>query len=158
MEKRKIGALLLSMGIATTLLSGCTTEQKNEILAETKQAATMETTEVVEEQKKVEKKTFAAGQHVFFKRYYSNKKYSEDILGGQIIIPEGYEILDIENFTEKWGYGSQTGGFDVWFINNQEVEAEPIYNATFESYDYSEPGKVIAPAVTEEGPKLTLTP
>ncbi len=160
MNKRKVGALILSMAIATTLLSGCDLDNENEnkILTETKQAATMETTQAVEEQKKVEKKKFAAGQHVFFKRYYSNGEYSEKILGGQIVIPEGYEILDIENFTEKWGYGSQTGGFDVWFINNQEVEVSPVYNTNLEAYDYSEPGKVTAPAVTEEAPTLKLTP
>lgn len=160
MEKRKVGALILSMGIAAALLSGCSLDQDTtEIVTDTKKPATMATTQVEEEQRKIEKKKFAAGKHVYFKRYYNaENKYAEDIMGGQITIPEGYEILDIENFTEKYGKGSQTGGFDVWFINNQEVEAEPIYNATYKTYDYSEPGRVTEVLEEEKGPELKLTP
>ena len=89
-------------------------------------------------------------QNILLHRYIWQKYFGK--------IPEGYEILDIENFTEKYGYGSQTGGFDVWFINNQEVEVEPIYNATYETYDYSEPGRVTEVLKEEKGPELKLTP
>lgn len=154
MDKRRIASLALSGVLATTMLSGCSFRDE-QILTEQKNRPVLE--QVSETQ--LEKKVYPPYEHVFFKRYYSSKgHYAEKILGGQVEIPEGYEILEIENFNEKYGYGSQTGGFDVWFINNEPVEVSPIYNQILEIYDYSEPGSVVDMSLQEEGPSLKLTP
>ena len=161
MEKRKVALLLLMASLATATLSGCTTENTDNLLADVKQDPKMATTEVVEEEKKVEKKTYKAGEHVFFKRYRmttGSGYYAEEFTGGQITIPEGYEILDIENYAEYVGKGSQTGGFDVWFIKNKDVEVEPVYNAKIKAYDYSEPGTIVETMDEEKGPELKLIP
>lgn len=78
---------------------------------------------------------------MFFKRYYLGETlYIEDITGGAVSIPEGYSVYDIENFNEEYGAASQTGGYDVWFINDVPVEVEKVYNEVLDVYDYSEPG------------------
>ena len=53
---------------------------------------------------------------------------------------------------------SQTGGFDVWFINNKPVEVQSVYNESTGGYDYSTPGTVIEMELEEEGPTKVLTP
>lgn len=88
-----------------------------------------------------ETKYFDVGEHLFFKRYYlGGTIYAEDITGSSISIPEGYSVYDIENFNQEYGRASQTGGYDVWFLNDVPVEAEKVYNEVLEIYDYSEPG------------------
>ena len=157
MEKRKIisvgAALLLSAG----LLTGCGKTETTPV-TDAKPSPALEQAIVHEDQ--VEKKVYEPYEHVFFKRYY-NGVYEvgrvDTITGGQIVIPEGYEILEIENIIEKNGYGSQTAGFDVWFINNKTVEATAVYNEVFGYYDYSEPGVVIEQELTEENPTLSKT-
>ena len=158
MNKKKLAALALSGVLATTMLSGCSSKNSTEeqIYAAPKTVATLEQVQLAEMQP--EKKIYLPYEHVFFTRYYIAKgKYSEKILGGQIEIPAGYEILEIENFNEKYGYGSQTGGFDVWFINNEPVEASPVYDPVLKKYDYSEPGSVVDMSLQEEGPELSKT-
>ncbi len=155
MKKRKIisvgAALLLSAG----LLAGCGKTGSTPV-TDVKQSPAMEQI-AVEEQQIPENKIYGPYEHVFFKRYYVGEIYTEDIIGGQIEIPEGYEILEIEQVTKKAGYGSRTGGFDVWFINNQTVEVEAVYNQSFGYYDYSEPGTIIEQELIEEGPTLSKT-
>ena len=81
------------------------------------------------------------GNICFFERYYlTSSVNSQDIAGGSVSIPEGYSVYDIENFTCPYRYGSETGGYDVWFLNDVPVEAEKVYNEVLEIYDYSEPG------------------
>ncbi len=154
MDKRKIASLALSGVLATAMLSGCSNndnDQQRKLLAEEKNSPTLE--QVADAQ--LQKKIYLPYEHVFFKRYYSSKNvYAERVLGGQVEIPEGYEILEIENFNEKYGYGSQTGGFDIWFINKDTVEVTPVYNQILEIYDYSEPGSVVDMSLQEEGPGL----
>ena len=78
---------------------------------------------------------------MYFERYYLGRTiYAENITGGSVSIPEGYSVYDIENFNEESGRGSQTGGYDVWFINDVPVEVEKVYNEIADIYDYSEPG------------------
>lgn len=59
-------------------------------------------------------KEFSPYEHVFFIRYdtleLSSNSYSENVSGGSITIPEGYEILFMQNFEERNGYRSQTRG------------------------------------------------
>lgn len=88
-----------------------------------------------------EEKYFDVGEHLFFERYsITDSADAPDVTGGSVSIPEGYSVYDIENFTRKYGRGSETGGYDVWFINDVPVEVEKVYNEILEIYDYSEPG------------------
>ncbi len=88
-----------------------------------------------------EEKYFDVGEHMFFERYWLTGLIdAEDIDGGSITIPDGYSVYTIENFTKKYGNGSETGGYDVWFVNDEPVEAKKVYNESLETYDYSEPG------------------
>ena len=141
--KKRIVSILLATTLGATALTGCSSTSSEKV-AETKQSPAMEQVVAVEKTV-IENKTYDAYEHVFYKRYdtRTEKGYSENVYGGQIEIPYGYEILDIENFNEKIGYGSQTRGFDVWFINNKPVEVKAVYNPAIDGYDYSEPGTVI---------------
>ncbi len=103
-----------------------------------------------------EVKVFEPGEHVFMVRYnlidelgYSSSK---GINSASITVPEGYEVLDLENFTglgNKVGTG-QTYGVDVWYINSEVVEVTPVYNEAFDTYDYSQPGQVVESTISKE--------
>lgn len=145
-NKNARGALALTLGLlvstlGTSGLTSCTSKNQNEsnVVEQSYESA-----------EELDTKVFEPYTHVYFKRYdllkhdmFSNKIFSKDVISGQIEIPEGYEILEIENFDELINRGSQTRGFDVWFINNTTVEVNPTYNSFYEKYDYSEPGRVI---------------
>ena len=148
-------SLCLALGIT---LSGCSTG--GTVVENTKQKPVVEQVAMQEVQVPANK-VYEPYEHVFYLRYdnLTEEKYSEKVYGGQIVIPEGYEILEIENFNEYIGYGSQTRGFDVWFINNKKVEAKAVFNEATGAFDYSEPGTVIEEElVEEESRSLTLTP
>ena len=107
------------------------------------------------------KKTFAPGQHILFKRY-SLSRYTDSfgvVRGGQLEIPEGYQIISIQNVirTSMFG-GTETYGVYIWLINYKKVSVEAVYNEPLRIYDYSEPGTVIETMVEEESPTLTFTP
>ena len=157
MNKKRLTSLALSGILAATMLSGCSknNDKESQLLAEEKNKPALK--QVADAQ--LAKKIYFPYEHVFFKRYYSSDDiYSRTILGGQVEVPKGYEILEIENFTEKIGYGSQTGGFDIWFINKVTVEVTPVYNQSLKTYDYSEPGSVVDMSLqNDEGPELTKT-
>lgn len=98
-------------------------------------------TEESSQEEVTDTKYFDVGEHLFFERYYlTSSADSQDIAGGSVSIPEGYSVYDIENFIRPYRYGSETGGYDVWFLNDVPVEAEKVYNEVLEIYDYSEPG------------------
>lgn len=78
--------------------------------------------------------------HVFYKRYSTSNDLN---IEGQVVIPEGYEILEIENFEHSLTRSSETRGFDVWFINNEPVKVSSTYNPDTEQYEYCTPGEVI---------------
>ncbi len=169
MNKRRIISLALALAISTGLLSGCAnqtqadvsedtvvmdvvqTETKNEVSVVDDSTYTIDNFDEVPESKE-----FDAGEHVFMIRYdildelgYRN---SESVNSLSITVPEGYSILNMENFIGLGGkIGTcQTYGVDVWYINNEKVLVEPVYNEAFEHYDYSQPGKVIEQVKTEE--------
>ncbi len=147
-------SLCLALGLS---LSGCGTGST--VTENQKQKPAVEQV-AVEEVQAPKSRTYEPYEHVFYLRYdnLTNERYSENVYGGQIVIPEGYEILEIENFNEDIGYGSQTKGFDVWFINTKKVEVQPVYNEATGAYDYSEAGTVIEEELVEENEKsLTLT-
>ena len=157
MEKRKIASILLAAAIATTLLTGC--ENTGATMSNSSNSYAVE--QVASQETQIPKtKTYAPYEHVFYVRYSNleKNKYAENVNGGQIEIPEGYEILEIENWNKEMYKASQTGGFDVWFINNKPVEVKSVYNKTTGSYDYSSPGTVIEMELEEEGPTKVLTP
>lgn len=130
---------LAVFGLASTLgfsLSGCgVTSDSADVTKESSASEEIEDIDIEES------KYFDVGEHLFFERYYlASSVNSQDIAGGSVSIPEGYSVYDIENFTYPYRYGSETGGYDVWFLNDVPVEAEKVYNEVLEIYDYSEPG------------------
>ena len=157
MKKRKVASILLAAAIATTLLTGC--DNTGATMSNSSNSYAVE--QVASQETQIPKtKTYAPYEHVFYVRYsnLTNKRYSEKVSGGQIEIPERYEILEIENWNKEMYKSSQTGGFDVWFINNKPVEVQSVYNESTGGYDYSTPGTVIEMELEEEGPTKVLTP
>ena len=153
---RSVAAISLCLALGLTS-SGCNTG-----VTTVKSEKTKPTTEQIniQEIQTPNSKIYEPYEHVFYLRYdtLTQKNISKDVYGGQIVIPKGYEILEIENFNENFSNGSQTGGFDVWFINNKKVEVQPVYNEAIGGYDYSEPGKVIEMELEENNKTLSLTP
>ena len=154
MNKKRVVSLLLACTLAGSLLSGCANDTQahaadnTESIVETvKPIVVDEDTNKVDSYKKIpEVKVFEPGEHVFMIRYDFN--CNPDFLNSVSIgVPDGYEILDVENYIScNWDVGgnrAQTKGADVWYINNETVEVTPVYNDSFGSYDYSQPGKVI---------------
>lgn len=158
-SKKNLMAIALASVIGVSSLTGC-----NAVETEENQTESIEMEEVsneeevlVEEEQNFENKVFEPYTHVYYVRTY-NPSEPSTIKGGQVEIPEGYEILDIENWTQKHGYGSRNAGYDIWFINNKTVEVSPVYNETIGTYDYSQPGTVIEMTNEEDGPTKTLIP
>lgn len=93
------------------------------------------------EVKEGETRTFESYQHLFFIRVDllsdASVYNAENINGGSINIPDGYQVLTIENFTEVDRNASQTRGYDIWFTNEVAVEVTAIYNESTKKYDYS---------------------
>lgn len=163
MEKRKVVSLGLASMISIGLLAGCG--------AKDVQAEVSIDPEVQENIKEIietdvhyfeqfyeapEAKTFEPGEHVIFIRY-NYVGTAENFTSGRVDIPEGYEILNIENYTEKDGYGSQTSGVDIWYINTETVLVEPVFKNEIRIdysrngyYDYSMPGQVIEKELDED--------
>lgn len=172
MDKKKIISLTLALAISTGLLSGCAkntqahvsgdpativvTDREQYIASNGIETDTSMGNEIDSFENSPGSREFEAGEHVFMVRYnffdslgYSN---AESIDRLSISVPEGYEILNLENFIglgSKIGTG-QTYGVDVWYINNEKVLVRPYYNEKFEHYDYSQPGEVIELEKTEE--------
>ncbi len=160
MEKKKVVSLALVSMISMGMLAGCGSTE----MIEEQTGAIKSDSPVVEESYEIsdfekqyfeqyveipEAKTFAPGEHVFFIRY-SYTASSENFTSGRVEVPEGYEILEIENYNEYVGYGSQTSGVDIWYINNESVVVEPVYKNEIRNdrsrmgyYDYANFGTVI---------------
>lgn len=90
-------------------------------------------------------KIFEPYEHLLFVRVdtFIEKGIAEHISGGNINIPEGYKVIDIENYIVTERYSSQTGGYDIWFTNEVPVEVKSIYNESLGKYDYSNFGTPI---------------
>lgn len=165
-NKKRIISLALASMISMGLLTGCGEKDTQAEEVESSQSIVTSETNIAENDinkldsydVEPEIKTFESGEHVFMIRYnymdelgYDNAKAVDS---ASISVPEGYKVLDVENYISLGGKigTSQTYGVDVWFINNESVEVEPVFNEAFNSYDYSRPGKVIT---KEEEFKLT---
>lgn len=167
-SKKNLMALALASVISVSTLTSCgeevASESKTDISIEEEvpseetpvDEVTAETTSS-EEVQADETKVFDPYTHVFFVRI-NNRISTSYVKGRQVEIPEGYEILDIEPWTERVGYGSRTPGYDVWFINNKTVEATPVFNDLIDGYDYSAPGTVIELTNEESVQSKKLTP
>ena len=159
-SKKNLMAIALASVLGVSSLTGCTgveaEEESQAVEAATEESSNEEEeTQTVEEV--VETKIFEPYTHVYYVRV-DNEINTNSVTGGQVEVPEGYEILDIEPWTERVLEGSRSPGFDVWYINNKTVEATLVYNAPIGVYDYSEPGVVIELTNEEEGPTKTLIP
>ena len=59
-------------------------------------------------------------------------------------IPDGYSVYTITPYTEPdLGNGSETGGHDIWFVNDEPVEVTATYNEHYKLYGYYSFGKVL---------------
>ena len=135
MNKLKKGALVVTSVVILNLLSGCAALNGNATL--TKEQPAEEVTIV-----KPANQIYAPGKHFIYKRY--NNLKSDWIFNknaaGQVEIPDGYEIFDVENVNRTIDGVTKTGGFDVFFINAEEVEAEAVLDEETGAYVYSQPG------------------
>ena len=125
--------------IGATTLTGCGEKEKNT----KKITSSIVKNELEMEVKEGDKKIFEPYEHLFFVRFTDEEEFSEDVNGASVVIPEGYQVFKVENFIEQYSYGSQTGGYDVWYTNTETVEVKAIYNEEYEKYDYSHFGKII---------------
>ena len=150
LKKLMVYATMFTIG--TTTLTGCGEKEKNK--TKTKRiTSSIVKNELEMEVKEGDKKIFEPYEHLFFVRFTDEEEFSEDVNGASVVIPEGYQVFKVENFIEQYSYGSQTGGYDVWYTNTEAVEVEAVYNEGFEKYDYSHFGKVI---VKENEKSITI--
>ena len=159
MRKNKVTSLLLATAMAATLLTGCASTQEPISQEAVEQARSTTSSEfVVSSREELAPKVYQPYEHVFMVRHYCGMS-AENLSSIQIAVPEGYEVLTVQNFSETEYKTTQTGGFDIWFVNTKTVEVTPVYNETCEYFDYSGPGTVIEEELVEEDTKtLTLTP
>ncbi len=94
-------------------------------------------------------KTFDVGEHIIsvrvsYNHYNSNGHENNNILAGYAVnnMPEGYEVFQITPYARYVGYGSETGGYDIWFRNTEPVEVHATYNDVFNQYGYYTFGEV----------------
>lgn len=167
MEKKKVVSVALVGMLSMGILSGCgiadtqaEVSKDAEIQEEVREIITVGENALEQYKEVPEAKTFEPGEHIFFIRYLygTNPSY---ISSGNIVVPDGYSVMEIENFTERDGYGSRTNGVDVWFINTETVLVEPVYKEEYSYlfkehgyFDYSHPGVVLDLELNDE---MTLT-
>lgn len=91
-------------------------------------------------------KIFEPGEHYISVRIQCNTNgYNVDDVPGLAInnIPDGYEVYQIVPFDEKQGSGSAIGGYDVWYVNTETVEAIATYNEYYDMNGYYTFGTVV---------------
>ena len=153
-ELRKI---ILTFGILSTgslTLTGC--NKKREVKQSTIYATPTLTTEtptieetnneniIIDGVEENQSKIFKPGKHYISVRVNQENHYANNIEGNAINnIPEGYEIYTIYPITGEIYKGSQTTGYEVWFVNNETVEVTSSYNEELEIYGFYDFGKVI---------------
>ncbi len=171
MKKEKLVSLVLAMSIGLASLTGCTEttyvqeqvkeEVVEDITTETYATIVNNSSSIINEEFNIvdeyevcpDEKVFEPGKHVFMVRYRIESGFSqrEFLEGLSVVIPDGYEILEFENYTSYDIKGTQeTYGFDVWFINTEPVLVKQKKNRILDVYDYSQPGILIKKEVTNE--------
>jgi hypothetical protein len=118
-------ATMATLGAAT--LTGCGKEKEEKI---TKPAIETVVEPKGEEIHKGDKKVFEPHKHVFCKRI--NGDFEN---GYRIEAPEGYRVLTVTNRTDPYYNTSKTLSCDVWYENEEEVEATAIYDESLKKYD-----------------------
>lgn len=154
MKNKKMVSLALVLALGVGTLTGCGNKNA-EIIEESTGAIVAEETIAVSNNKNFqtfeeipESKEYEPYEHVFFQRY--NNYW--DLNGGTIVIPDGYEMIDIKYYDQKTGYGAQSNYLDLWLTNTLKVVVEPLYNERTNTYDYSQPGTIVE---LDETNKLT---
>jgi hypothetical protein len=93
-----------------------------------------------------EEKIFEPGEHYICVRMPQNSDgYNNDYIEGAAIsnIPEGYTVYQIDPYVNKYGHGSGTGGYDIWFVNTETVRVIATYSDDYEANGYYTFGTVV---------------
>ncbi len=147
MQKDKILKTAVALTLGSTLLTACASQ-------ESKQEENTETGIVSELYQGVEigdKQVFEPYEHLFYIRYRELEFLDDGTeIKGNIVIPDGYEVLQIEQYNEPSYSTSRTAGYDVWYTNNKTVEVEAVYNEAYGRNDFSTFGKVVEKDNTQE--------
>lgn len=143
--KAALVALTMLTG-GTITMTGCQNTKSNDAKAEEKIYQNELVDEIMGGVESGSVKEFEIGQHYISVRI-PDETYgpaAEDVPGLAINnIPEGYEVYQIVPFTEKSGSGSQTAGYDVWFVNIEPVKVTATYNTYYHTYGYFTFGEVV---------------
>ena len=139
---------LLILGIATTGLSlvGCSQPQEESKQTEEKVEKSYDLNKNYDTIMNADEdvKIFKPYEHYISVRVDQTYTYAEEIKGNVINnIPEGYEVYTIYPFTENIGCGSQTGGYEIWFVNNESVKVSLKYSETNDNYGYYTFGEIV---------------
>ena len=151
-NKKKIKSLkelkkgLLILGLLTTgtiTLSGCGNKDTTEQISYVEQDDLVK--ELQGDVAANSTKTFEPGEHYLLVRVPEKNSIDNDEIPGYAInnIPDGYVVYSISPFNEKLGYGSATGGHDIWFVNDETVEVTATYNDYYKTYGYYTFGEVV---------------
>ena len=143
---KKLKKSLLITGLLTTgalTVTGCSNSEKTEEVSYVSQDELVK--ELQGDVKAGETKTFEPGEHYILVRVPEKNPYDNDDIPGYAInnMPEGYSVYSISPFSEKLGYGSATGGHDIWFVNDETVEVTATYNECYKAYGFYTFGEVV---------------
>ena len=138
MKKNNVIATALALAIGTTMLTAC----NNEAEVTNEEDQTNLFTDLYMGVNEGDVYTFEPYEQLFFIRYSEEGVKARDTKGGSVEIPDGYEVVAVEQFFEPVYNSPQTRGYDVWYTNNQTVEVKAIYNEAYGRYDFSQFGKV----------------
>ena len=147
MQKDKIIKTAVALTLGSTLLTACSVEKNepeenisNDMISELYQGVEVG-----------DKQVFEPYEHLFYVRYHEMEYLEETTeIKGSIAIPEGYEILQIDQYREPSYSTNRTAGYDVWYTNNKTVEVEAVYNEAYGRNDFSAFGKVVEKDNTQE--------
>lgn len=156
--KKRIVSSALAIMMTTGLLSGCGCSDTNATVTEEPTESVVMSNQEYDEtavlgidkyETEPESRVYQEYEHLFMVRYnLEDAQYqgsTENLTGTSVPVPDGYEVVSIENFNSLGGKigTTKTYGFDIWYTNVVPVEVAPVYNETFQAYDFSHPGKVI---------------
>ena len=147
-EKDKLLELkkkLLILGLLTTgslTLTSCTNatgDSNSYIVQESLQD------EISSDAEKGSTKTFESGEHYLCVQIPQKRDFNGNEVPVKAIdnIPDGYNVYEIVPYQEQSGYGSKTGGYYIWFVNDETVEVTATYNDYYKTYGYYTFGEVV---------------
>lgn len=149
----KILGVVVGVGIVTFIGLGVwklnTKSKEGQMQPETVQETTQETSILDNINGNIqygEEKICEPGEHYICVRMPQNSNgYDTNNIPGAAIsnIPEGYEVYTILSYTYKVGYGSATGGYDIWFVNTEKVKVTATYSDQYGKVGYYTFGTVV---------------